>query len=199
MAGKKAVLRVLAAFVVLVALFAVALPAPAAERGPVGLAALDQLERLPYLWVGRQAHHFSSHDLTGGNSDRGNYVSQTGLTRTLFDAKGAGCIYRFWTTNQYSSSNFTPTAHGNIQIFIDDNPTPVVDTTLANFFSGTYSAFQFPFAGSPGDSSGGFYSYLPIPYRTACRILWTAPSTDTPGMYYNIDYVTYDTPDGVTS
>lgn len=180
----------------LVLFIVVLTPVIAVEKGPVGIDALDRVDLMPYLWPGREARHVSSHDPTGANADRGHYLSTSTL---LFDAKGPGCIYRIWTTNQLSSSNYTPTAHGNIRILIDDSTTPALDIPMATFFSGNYSIFQTPLAGNAGVSSGGFYSYVPIPYRKSCKIIWVVDPTSVPGLYFNIDYMAYDSPDGITS
>jgi hypothetical protein len=141
----------------------------------------SNLATLPTLrdWT---AHLQSSDDPTGGNADSGHYVAQAGQTATLADLTGPGAVVRFWSANP----------HGQLKIYIDDAPVPVVDTPLATFFAGTSPPFTSPLVAS---STGGFVSYVPIPYAHHCRI-----TVDDPGnLYYQIGYDTYPAATAVRS
>ena len=200
--------RALAICVLVGLCFAVASTAGAVEKGPVGQAALLQLDLLPYLYPCSQLLHTSSHDPTGGNSDPDHFLSPT--QTVIFDDKGPGCIYRMWFTSR--TSGFRPTLYGNVQIYIDgvkvvDTPALTEDTAsnpnaTGGFMSGLDNRWPNPLAGNSRDSSCGFYNYVPIPYRTSCKIVMVFPygytSSNSP-FYYNIDYKKYDTVDGITS
>ena len=149
---------------------------------PVGVDTLlrreTDLSELPRLrnWTSNLQ---SSYDRTGGNGDAQNFPARTGTTATLADMVGPGAVVRLWSAN----------ANGQIKIYIDDAPTPVIDRPFAKLFDGSLPAFAAPLTQT---SSGGFYSYLPIPYAKHCRITVDNPQ----GLYYQVNYLTFapDTP-----
>ncbi len=57
-----------------------------------------------------------------------------------------------------------------IRIYIDGAEQPIVDLPLPELFSGTTKPFLSPLVGDREVSSGGNFSYLPIPYRKGCRV-----------------------------
>lgn len=116
----------------------------------------------------------SSYDRSGGNGDAGNYLALNGKTATLADMAGPGAVVRIWSAGPA----------GQIKIYIDDNATPVIDQPFGRLFEGTFGPFQSPLAQT---SSGGFYSYVPIPYAKHCRITLDNPG----GLYYQINYLTF--------
>ena len=149
---------------------------------PVGVDTLlrreTDLSELPRLrdWTSNLQ---SSYDRTGGNGDAQNFPARTGTTATLADMVGPGAVVRLWSAN----------ANGQIKIYIDDALTPVIDRPFAKLFDGSLLAFAAPLTQT---SSGGFYSYLPIPYAKHCRITVDNPQ----GLYYQVNYLTFapDTP-----
>ncbi|MBV9850649.1 MAG: DUF2961 domain-containing protein, partial [Armatimonadetes bacterium] len=161
----------------MLAVLALATPLKADPAPPVSVGALlrqeSDLSALPRLrdWT---AHLQSSYDRTGGNGDAGNFVARDGRTVTLADVQGPGALVRLWSANP----------HGQFKIYVDDAPQPVVDVPFEKLFDGSTPPFAPPLA---GPSSGGFYSYLPIPYARHCRV-----TVDDPGeLYYHVGYVTY--------
>ena len=164
-------------FLAMIATLTLAAPLTAAPAPSVSVAALlrqeADLSALPRLrdWTARLQ---SSYDRTGGNGDSGNFVARDGQTATLADLTGPGAIVRLWTANP----------HGQLKIYIDDAPQPVVDVPLGKLFDGTTPPFSAPLVQS---SSGGFYSYLPIPYARHCRVTVADPG----GLYYHVGYVAF--------
>lgn len=165
-------------------LFAFLLPALPAWSIPaiVGVDTLlrreTDLSNLPRLrdWTsGLQ----SSYDRSGGNGDAQNFPAKDGATATLADMAGPGAVVRLWSANP----------NGQIKIYIDGAPTPVIDVPFGKLFDGSLPAFAPPLTRT---SSGGFYSYLPIPYAKHCRITVDNPQ----GLYYQVNYLTFapDTP-----
>lgn len=116
----------------------------------------------------------SSYDRSGGNGDAQNFLSQTGTTATLADMTGPGAVVRLWSANP----------NGQIKIYIDDAPVPVIDVPFAKLFDGSLPAFPPPLTQA---SSGGFYCYLPLPYAKHCRITVDNPQ----GLYYHVNYLTF--------
>ena len=116
----------------------------------------------------------SSYDRTGGNGDSGQYLSGDGKDGVLADMDGPGAVVRIWSANP----------GGEIKVFIDNAPTPVIDTAFSHLFDGSYAPFKAPLC---APSSGGFYSYLPIPYAHHCHIELIGGG----GTYYHVNYLTF--------
>lgn len=176
-----------------------------------GLSALEQIEALPLIRRGVAAHQVSSFERNGGNDDRNCWLYQDEVgDYVVFDEKGPGCIYRLWMTHggrhpEYSA-NYTT---NHIKFYLDDDTAPRFECSIADLFSGTNAPFLTPLAGGKSVSSGGLYSYVPIPYEQRCRIVLTdiPPEsmrsqpwgTNTYWMYYNITFHDYSSTNDVTS
>ena len=163
-------------------LFAVALLAgmvrPAFADAPVGsFRQLHDLEGLPELkqQVCREA---SSYDRTGGNDDgfSGTYsvLRLEGKEKVIFDAKGPGCIYRFWSANP----------GGVLRLYIDGAKAPVLAWAWADLYTAGVPPFVAPFV---GHVAGGWFSYVPVPYRESCKI--TVEGYDP--RFYQIAHATF--------
>ena len=169
-------MRNLVAALGLLALLLPALPARSAPA-PVGVDTLlrreTDLSRLPELrdWASNLQ---SSCDRSGGNGDFQNFPALTGTTATLADLTGPGAVVRLWSANP----------NGQLKVYIDDAPIPVVDVPFAKLFDGSLPAFAPPLTQG---SSGGFYSYLPLPYAKHCRITVDDPH----GLYYQVNSLTF--------
>ena len=154
-----------------------------AQPATVGVDTLlrqeSDVSRLPQLrdWTSNLQ---SSHDPTGGNADFSHYVTRDEKTATIFDQDGPGAIVRLWSAGPWV----------NIKITIDDNPTPVIATFYGKFFDGSFPPFVHPIAAK---FSGGFYSYLPIPYAKHCRITVENFNKDKnlDKFYYQVNYLNF--------
>lgn len=137
--------------------------------------ALDTLPD-PRVWRVKQV---SSYDRSGGNADAqgGHQVYDGGVV--LADLEGPGVVTRLWTRNP----------NGNLYIFVDDIESPILTMPFKEFFTGglEYWSPGFNLMGPPfvGESSGGYYSYLPIPYEERCRIIVT---TEEDSLAYQVTY-----------
>ena len=142
------------------------------------------LERLPEPrnWQTKQV---SSYDRAGGNKDDegGHQVYEGGVV--LADLHGPGVITRIWTRNP----------HGTIYIYVDDIEHPILSLPFRELFTGGleywspgFNLFAPPFV---GEGTGGYFSYVPIPYAERCRII-VAVEEDT--LAYQVTYVEF--PDG---
>jgi hypothetical protein len=58
-----------------------------------------------------------------------------------------------------------------------------VDISAEDLFSGLVPPFLFPLAGDREVSSGGYFCYVPMPFRKRCKIRIGGAL-----LYYNIDY-----------
>lgn len=159
-------------------MLATVLPRPGlAVPTPVGVDTLlrqeTDLSQLPRL-RGWSSHMQSSYQRNGGNGDAQNFLSMDGKTAVLADMAGPGAIVRLWSANP----------NGQVKIYIDDNPVPVIDAPLGKLLDGSMPPFVAPLC---QPSSGGFYSYLPIPYARHCRVTVDNPQ----GLYYHVNFLTF--------
>ena len=152
----------------------------AAETTPVyGLSEWARLDLLPRFKASVKVASISSYDRTGGNDDgfsgKYSFVRKEGDGLVIADLKGPGVIYRIWTP--------TPTDEP-IEFYFDGETTPRVTCKYRQLFDGSKPPFNAPLVGF---GSGGFYSYLPLPYKVSCKIIIRAPKVQ----FYQINYATY--------
>lgn len=91
----------------------------------------------------------------------------------MMDAAGPGAIVRIWSANP----------KGNIRIYLDGNPKPLVDTPMDKLLGGNYPGLPSPIAGERGR---GWNVYFPVAYAKHCKV-----TCDTDGFYYHVNYRTY--------
>jgi hypothetical protein len=152
-------------------------PAPANASGfrPSGSPAeLHDLGLLAGLRdPGVQPVGFSSYDRTGGNNDgfNGRYSrirAELGNS-VLAEASGPGVVQRIWFTHTAGESpGLLDRKQEHIKIYIDARERPVLDVPLESIFSGTHPHFPRPLV---LEGSGGFVSYVPIPFQNGCRVV----------------------------
>ena len=130
----------------------------------------------------------SSHDPTGGNADAQQFVSLQGDHAVLADLKGPGAIVRFWSTAVYNKPDggLTSEPSGQLKIFIDDNPKPVIDEPFTDFFD-KHPPFTKPLTDHYGAAT---ISYFPIPYAKHCLVTLDKPQDQ----FYQIQSLAF--PDG---
>lgn len=152
------------------------------------VARLSDLERLAEPPVpGEQGGCHSSYDRRSrynaatdryedwnANSDGDGYIRREGDRIVVFEEQGPGVIWRIWSAAP---------GPGHVEIFLDDNPVPVIDTPFQTLFGGIgLQDFNLPELAMT--LSRGHNRYIPIPYNRACRIR-LAPDW---GRYYHITY-----------
>ncbi len=159
---------------------------------PFGPSALTNIAALPVLPAGIRAFQYSSYDRRGQNSRDGFDGTYSSLYKAdnqkhiLLQETGAGCISRIWMTKI--------TATNRLYIYFDGESSPRIDITLGSFFSGTNALFPFPLVGDEFDSSGGFYSYVPMIYTNGCII-----AADQKPFFYHVTGNRYAFTEGLTS
>lgn len=138
---------------------------------------LDRLPE-PKTWKVKQV---SSFDRSGGNDDDKGGTPMEGGGYILADLEGPGVVTRLWTRN--------PT--GTLIIFVDNMESPVIIASFKDFFAGygdvEHKSPPFNLRAAPylGESSGGYYCYIPIPFEQRCKI---AVKTDEPSLTYQVTY-----------
>ena len=119
----------------------------------------------------------SSYDRAGGNNDWAVYTKPDGNGRiTVFDQEGPGYVSRFWIASFYAKKWF---------FFFDGEDEPRWVLEKDDFFGG-----KFPFvAPLAGQSGGGRYCLLPIPFSRSLRIEMEPVSIKpTHRNYFQINY-----------
>lgn len=166
-------------------LVTVLLIAGAAGHAATGIEELYRLDLLPRFRHSVAVGAISSHDRTGGNDDgfsgKYSYVRKEGDGLVIADLKGPGVIYRIWT----------PTPTDDItEFYFDGEETPRIRLPFRDLFTGEQSPFLAPVVGFGG---GGFYSYVPLPYRKSCKIVVRAKKV----RFYQINYASYQDSTGI--
>lgn len=161
---------------------------PAAALGAaLVVACADRGPRAPLdFWLhplGGEFAQVSSYDTTGGNADR--LEIAPGDSAVLLDTRGPGVIRRIWIT--VASRDPAYLRRLALEMSWDDEPTPSVAVPLGDFFGNGFDKRHY--AALPmGVSSGGFYVYLPMPFRTRARIVATnGTGRPVDAFYYQID------------
>ena len=169
----------LKAVVVLALLVSGTLARCAEEPVGIGLSGLSRLDHLPRFKSSVRVASFSSYDRTGGNDDgfsgRYSFIRKERDALVLAEMEGPGVIYRIHTP--------TPT-EDPLEFYFDGETEPRLTLKLCELFDGSRPPFVAPLANF---GSGGFYSYVPIPYRKSCKLLLRASHMK----FYQIIYATY--------
>ena len=79
---------------------------------------------------------------------------------------GPGIITRMWCTEAGGVKPDRP-----LQMYFDGEAEPKIDTNWRDLVEGRYPPFVKPLVGGSKDSSGGHYSYFPIPFCESVRIV----------------------------
>ncbi len=145
----------------------------------IGIEQLHRLDLLPAYKRAIRIGSVTSYDRSGGNDDgfsgKYSFVRKEGENLVLADLVGPGCIYRIHTP--------TPT-DDILDVIFDGESTPRISMPVRDFFSGKFAPFLRPLVDYAG---GGYYSYVPLPYRKSCKLLLHAKSFQ----FYDLNYAQY--------
>lgn len=110
-----------------------------------------------------------------------------GESKTLLDVKGSGTICRLWLTINDRSPEMLRSLR--IDMFWDDALIPAVSVPLGDFFGiglGRRTAFECALFSDPEGRS--FNCFIPMPFRTAARIVLTNESSkDLVYLFYDVN------------
>lgn len=130
----------------------------------------------------------SSTDTTGGNRDR--LELRAGERAVLLDRPGPGVIQRIWITVASRSPDYL--RRMTLEMYWDDETEPSVRVPLGDFFGNGFDKRHYT-ALPMGESSGGFYAYLPMPYHTRARLeILNETGLPVDAFYYQIGLVEPD-------
>ena len=144
---------------------------------------LFDIARLPYFKDSKLIQ-ISSNDTTGGNAD---FIPiKKDQTAVLADIRGAGVISRIWVTISSPDKYFLRRIL--LRMYWDGEKTPSVEVPVGDFF-GTGFEYTHYLSALVGMSSGGYYSYFPMPFSDGARIEAVNETGQGVGaFYYHIDY-----------
>ena len=159
----------------------------------------EDLHRIAQVYDGHQSLLLSSHCPDGCRFDRHSdgdwrYLYVDGDEGVVFEQEGPGAIARIWMTmGEGTSLPLTPDVR--MKIYLDGSSVPVVDEPLPALFDGTRPPFVAPLVGHRLTSSGGNFSYVPIPYRKGCRIVLTGAEEQR--IWFQVNYHRLTSPTGI--
>jgi hypothetical protein len=114
-------------------------------------------------------------------------VMKPGETKTLLNVKGSGIVQRIWLTVNERSPFMLRSL--KIEMYWDESTKPAVSVPLGDFFGtglAKRTAFQSALFTDPEGRS--FNCYVPMPYRTAAKILLTNESDNEVTLFYDINF-----------
>lgn len=149
----------------------------------IAATARESLMHWPVLDTYTVAGQFSSRDRTGGNRDwsdegagrRGFLYRDVHGDRVLAEVMGPGELNRLWFTGLDQA--------GNIRIYLDDEATPTHDMPIRQLFAGMTPPFVAPHVYDDELSSGGFVSYVQLPFEQYLKVTTTGEPS-----YYHVGY-----------
>jgi hypothetical protein len=139
--------------------------------------------RLPFLKNSKLVQ-ISSHDTSGRNDDF--LPIAAGATAQLANIQGPGIIAQLWVTISSPDKYFLRRIV--LRMYWDGEKTPSVEVPIGDFFG---TGFEYKHYITPylGMSSGGYYSYLPMPFNKSARIeVVNETGSEVYSFYYHIDY-----------
>ncbi|HEY9167113.1 MAG TPA: glycoside hydrolase family 172 protein [Candidatus Kryptonia bacterium] len=156
---------------------------------------LDKLfspSQIPYIRNSR-LYHVGSYDTTGRNSD---FISiPAGKSVSIMDVQGPGAVARIWMT--VGSSDPYYLRRILMRMYWDGEQDPSVEVPLGDFF-GTGFGYKQYISRFVGMTSGGFYSYFPMPFNKSAKVeIVNETGSTISSFYYNIDYQKVDQPFGI--
>lgn len=189
---------------------------PIPDKGPVGLDAYRQLDRLPFFRRGVETREFSSFDRVGGNNDgtssdansaapggKGTCLRLDNGRCVLAETTGPGEVDTIWTVNQSTCGANEPNdgrcgpgdvrPTGNIRVVLDGQT--VISASLQDVVDGKLGPpFVYPLVANYTQSAGGSYIEVPMPYRRSMLV-----EVDNDPYYYHVYYRTFNDAAGVAT
>lgn len=118
-------------------------------------------------------HQISSADPSGANNDGAHAAATFEGGKILADLTGPGAILRIWAESP----------GGNLAVYVDGEQQPSIYLPFDMFFSQQFPLFDHHLTGR--NENGGYYWYVPIPYKSSCRVIAFDAPADMP---YQVTY-----------
>lgn len=139
---------------------------------------------------------YDRHSAEGPQGEGPRFVYLDGEEMVIFDEPGAGAITRIWMT-MGAGVSVPLDPEIEIRIYVDGGGTPVVDASLPSLFDGSTPPFVPPLVGDRSSSSGGNYSFVPIPYLQGCRVALVGALDKT--IWYQLHFHRQANADGIVT
>jgi hypothetical protein len=128
------------------------------------------MSRLAVVTPGHQVLLRSSHCQSGCRYDRTDvadprFLRIEGDEQVVFEETGPGALVRIWMTQ---GPALDPDIR--LRVRVDGETAPRVDLPIADLFAGRHAPFVPPLVADRRRSSGGYVSYVPLPYRRGCKV-----------------------------
>lgn len=180
----------------LACIFLCAIQQVSAQQSPITLESLLQdmqdVSNLALLEDSR-TEMSSTWDRNGGNNDNADFKQLEGNYNVLLDIDGPGVVSRIFTgvlsggINEAIDLNRT-----NLQIYIDNQPQPVIDCPVKDFFTANEFT-RYPFVFDSKRTYPGFL--LPIPFAKHIKVQLRSkdefPVFEHWGSYWQVTYTRY--------
>lgn len=143
------------------------------------------INNLPVLRETRY-RHISSHDRVLGGL--GDFVSvKTGERFVLAEIQGPGIVTNIWLT--FTCKDPFALRKVVLRMFWDGEKEPSVQSPIGDFFGVGFAEYVHFTSYLIGMSSGGFYSFFPMPFSKGAKIeIENNADTLIDGFYFNIGY-----------
>ncbi len=146
---------------------------PMPESNPLPWEVWRDLASLAVIPEGDRVLMQSSHCREGCAKDRhapgdNRFLRVEGEEGVIFEDSGPGAITRIWMTQGESGVSHPLDPEIWIRVVVDGEI--VVQLPLPDFFGGDVAPFNPPLTVNRSRSGGGNISFVPIPYRGACRV-----------------------------
>ena len=169
-----------------------------------GFKQMAALDRLPFLYPnGTKKARSICYDASGGNDDGyfrstfNRYMDKNGEL-VVFDADGPGCLYRQQMNIWMSSGIGRMSKTVRIKYYLDNNPTPIINANVHDFFNGLYPPVTAPFAFMRSSQQFGII-YYPFSFNAHLKVTlsdtlitrYVASNFDPDCNWYQYDYLSY--------
>lgn len=149
----------------------------------------DQFSGMLPVLTSSKIVQISSYDREGKNKDFVQ-ISPRGKAN-IMDIKGAGSISRIWLTIATPDPYYMRTVV--IRMFWDGEESPSVEAPVGDFFGVGFAKYLHYNSLYLGMTSGGFYTYFPMPFEKSSRIeIHNNSPFGIAAFYYHIQYYKLD-------
>ncbi|MEM4462500.1 MAG: glycoside hydrolase family 172 protein [Candidatus Bathyarchaeia archaeon] len=122
---------------------------------------------LPSYKTCRMLYASTTHPIDGGKHR--DWVSiPSGGKYTVLDVDGCGYVASIWFT--ISSRDRYVLRNTILNIYWDGESKPSVDTPIGDFVGVGFGEYKHHNSLLTGETSGGYYSFIPMPFSKSCRV-----------------------------
>jgi Protein of unknown function (DUF2961) len=142
------------------------------EATATNFTALDLLPT-NVLGYGQSSYNRDA-DPSKGNTNFGHYLYTLSSNKhVILDEKGPGVVYRMWFAGYPKSLEANPTIDNSfwIRVYFNGSTAPSINVPLVDLFNNSYAPFNVPLVADDDQSSGGYVSYVPLPYQSGIKIV----------------------------